>query len=157
MKKHEAAVRNAEALLRQPRCNVAVLGCPARTWYVDRARVAEITWWLLEENAVVRIGGKLPFDPLVEAAAVEYADSEPLAALLLTCFGPVDTEERLHLDEIDPRILEGADLVVAFPVEGRDVLSADPLVEYALLSRLPVLAVYRDTMRWFTVENYVFG
>lgn len=151
MKKHEAAVRSAEALLR-PGCNIAVLGCPARTWYVDRATIAEITWWLLEEGAMLRIGGKLPFDPLVEAAVAE-ADY-PLS---LTCYGPCDPEERLHLDEIDPRILEGADFVVAFPVEGRDVLSADPLIEYALLSRLPVLAVYREHMRWFTVENYAFG
>jgi hypothetical protein len=155
MKKHEAAVRSAEALLRQPSCNVAVLGCPARTWYVDRARVAEITWWLLEEHAVIRIGGKLPFDPLVEAAAEEW--DEGADTLFVTCFGPEDIDERLQLTDIDPAILEGIDFVVAFPVEGRDVLSADPLVEYALLSKLPVLAVYRDTMRWFTVENYVFG
>lgn len=152
MKKHEAAARNAEVLLRSKECNVAVLGCPARTWYVDRAKVAEIVWWLLEEGASLRIGGKLPFDPLVEDAVQEARD-----ALSLTCFGPRTVEERLRLDEIDPAILEGADFVVAFPVEGRDVLSADPLVEYALLSRLPVLAVYRETMRWFTVENYNFG
>lgn len=152
MKKHEAAARNAEALLRRPSCNVALLGCPARTWYVDQARVAEIVWWLLEEHAVVRIGTRLPFAPLVETAAAEYGDE-----LLVTRFGPPGIEERLRLDETDPAILEGADLVVAFPVEGRDVLSADPLVEYALLSRLPVLAVYRETMRWFTVENYSFG
>lgn len=152
MRHHEAAVRSAEAVLRSKACSVAVLGCPARTWYIDRARVAEIVWWLLEENAALRIGGKLPFDPLVEVAVQEVRD-----AFSLECLGPLTVQERLKLEEIDPAILEGADFVVAFPVEGRDVLSADPLIEYALLSRIPVLAVYREALRWFTVDNYTFG
>lgn len=145
----DLAVQRATEILSRPAV-VAILGAPSRTWFVDIPQIYETVWWLLECDALIRIGGKLPFDSYVECAVFEQGQD-------LERYGPVELEARLKLEERDAGMLEGCDLVVAFPTEDKDVISADPLVYYALTQEIPVLAVYRSHFAWYTSENYGFG
>lgn len=147
MKQIKQALQKATELL-SPRSIVAILGPSGRTWYVDEPLIHEVVLWLLEIGVLIRIGGVLPFDALVERAMASQG-IEP------ECCGPQEPRARLG-HERDTDMLLGVDLVVAFPMEGRDVLSADPLIEWALLSNLPVLAIYREKWVWYTSENYVY-
>lgn len=150
MNPQEQAVLSAEELL-LPGTTVAVIGNISRTWYIDRAILAEVVLWLLEAGAKLRIMGKLPFDALVEIAAEEEGYG-------VECTGPLDAAERLRQRDRDgDEVLQDIGFVVAFPREGCDVLSADPIIEIALLNGLSVLAVYRTKWVWFTAGNYVYA
>lgn len=145
-----AAFRNATELLQSRVCEVVVLGPASRTWYVDIGHINEIIEYLAEFEALICIAGKLPFDALVEEAAV-------LAGALVRCVGPTDFETRLKLKARSEWTLESADLVVAFPPPDSDVTAADPIVETAICLGIPVLALYRnEEAKWVTAENYCY-
>lgn len=146
-----AAFHSANELLRSKVCEVVLLGPADRTWYVDIGQINEIVEYLTAFGARIRIAGKLPFDHCVEHAAL-------LAGADIECNGPLLLVDRLKLAARSEWLLEGADLVVAFPSAEGPVTNADPIVETALMIEIPVLAVYRnEEVAWVTAENYCYA
>lgn len=112
-----------ELLAASPCPIVVVVGDRSRTWYVDHYAVGEVLACIAatRPDAVVRHAGKLPFDDVVEHAAEVMGLAQEL-------WGPEDRTSRLEPYERNTAMLDGAALLVAFPVEDRDPETADPMV-----------------------------
>lgn len=127
---------------------VAIVGCPARTWFVDQdhiVTVLEALEFLAGRPMAVCHAQQLPFDEHVERAA------QKLELEIFRCWAPPKREDRICSKYERPvEMLERASLLIAFPREDSDVTSADSAVVLTALEEgLPVLCVRRDSMQFF--------
>jgi hypothetical protein len=130
---------------------VAIVGNKSRTWYPDLAHIDRLVRALLEAEAHIRVFGLFPFDRCVEEACWSYG-------ALPEVWVDLPTEQRLRLTTRDEVMLDGVEIVVAFPREGEDLDSADPMVVTALELDIPVLVVHRkDPFALITLDNYIYS
>lgn len=126
-------------------CEVAVVGCVARTWYTDIEqldRLLELMDVLCEHGLRVAHAQQLPFDDHVERLAAKHGIDQA------RCRAPVRRAERIASLYARPvAMLERVGLVIAFPREDSDFFSADPVVMLqAVEDQLPILVVRREGM-----------
>jgi hypothetical protein len=148
--KSSPALRKFVDLLR-PGAVISFAGAASRTRYEDIPEIEAYVCAVLEAGGVVRSGARPPFDSHVENIACrEGYDVE--------IYGPSPLALEQRLQWVRPvELLDDATCFVVFPREGEDVLSEDSLVELAILTAVPVLAVYRAKTRWITEDTYVFA